>query len=158
MVSGRYGKNAGKGRSGEAGPVQEEGSLNGRIGRFFGTRLLNRLPALFGVIPQEDFAVMADKPDITPPVPGALPEISIDGSVHAPLLYFEDASAFGYMNGIIRVTLEAARIYPTAAQGVQVERVAVAHLRMNVPAARSLITALEGAILLGTQSASESKN
>ena len=101
---------------------------------------------------------MTDKPDIKPPSPGALPDLSISGSIHAPFLYFEDASAFGHLNGIIQVTLEAMKIYPSIAQGVTRERVAVAHLRMNIPATRSLITALERALLLATPSQSETRN
>jgi hypothetical protein len=88
-----------------------------------------------------------------------LPPISELGSANAPMLYFEEASAFGHINGIIRLTLEAARMYPaTPDPGVKIDRVIVAHLRMNIPAARSLKKALEGALLMATPLESEAKN
>jgi hypothetical protein len=100
---------------------------------------------------------MVDKPDVKPPVPATRPAISIAGSVHAPFLYFEEAPTFGHTGGIIQVTLEASRLYPDH-PGVKVERVAVAHLRMNIAAARHLIKSIEGALLLATPSESETKN
>ncbi|HWN52402.1 MAG TPA: hypothetical protein VNO18_21720, partial [Xanthobacteraceae bacterium] len=33
--------------------------------------------------------------------------ISAIGSAHAPFLYFENASAFGHLNGVIQITLVA---------------------------------------------------
>ena len=73
---------------------------------------------------------------------------------HAPFLYFENASAFGHLSGIIRITLEAARIIPAPGnQGVVIDRVIVAHLRMNIPAALSLKAAIDGALLLATPAA-----
>jgi hypothetical protein len=100
---------------------------------------------------------MAEKPERDPM--RDYPPISELGSAHAPIIYFEDASAFGHINGMIRLTLEAARLYPaTPDPGVRVDRVIVAHLRMNIPAARSLKKALEGALLLAAPSESGSKN
>jgi hypothetical protein len=102
---------------------------------------------------------MADKPHRETPVLRDLPPISEIGSAHAPFLYFEDASAFGHINGVIRVTLEATRLYPeTGEQSVKVERVIVGHLRMNIPAARSLKAALEGALFLAAPPETESRN
>jgi hypothetical protein len=91
--------------------------------------------------------------------PREMPPISELGSANAPLLYFDEASAFGHVNGIIRLTLDAARMYPaTPDPGVKIDRVVVAHLRMNIAAARSLKTAIDGALLLATPSETGSKN
>jgi hypothetical protein len=79
--------------------------------------------------------------------------ISALASAHAPFLYFEQASAIGHLNGMIRVTLEASRDVPMPFGGVANDRVIVAHLRMNIPAAHSLKAALEGALLLATRAA-----
>jgi len=114
---------------------------------------------LFGFIPQQDFVIMADKSHKEAPVLRELPPVSEIGSAHAPFLYFEDASAFGHINGIIRVTLEATRLYPEAGEhGAKIERVVVGHLRMNIPAARSLRAALDGALFLAAPAETESKN
>jgi hypothetical protein len=102
---------------------------------------------------------MTDKPHKETPVVRELPLVSELGSAHAPFLYFEDASAFGHINGIIRVTLEATRLYPEAGEhGAKIERVVVGHLRMNIPAARSLRAALDGALFLATPPETASKN
>jgi hypothetical protein len=83
----------------------------------------------------------------------------MEGSAHAPFLYFEDATAFGVLNGVIRVTLEAVRLYPNSPDaGISFERVVVGHLRMNIAAAMSLKSALEGALLLAAPPPSEAKN
>jgi len=100
---------------------------------------------------------MVDEPEHD--VARKLPAISELGSANAPLLYFDEASAYGHVNGIIRLTLEAARLYPaTPAPGVKIDRVVVAHLRMNIQAARSLKQAIEGALLLAAPPESEAKN
>jgi hypothetical protein len=101
---------------------------------------------------------MPENSDVKPPVevvPSVAGEISAIASAHAPFLYFEDATAFGHHNGIIRITLEAARIIPAPGnpRAVVTDRVVVAHLRMNVPAARSLKAAIEGALLLAAPAA-----
>jgi hypothetical protein len=100
---------------------------------------------------------MPENSDVQPPVeviPSVAGEISAIASAHAPFLYFEDASAFGHLSGIIRVTLEAARIIPAPGnRGVVTDRVIVAHLRMNIPAALSLKAAIDGALLLATPAA-----
>lgn len=98
---------------------------------------------------------MAQNPDVKPPVeviPSVAGEVSAIASAHAPFLYFEDATAYRHLNGIIRITLEASRDIPAPGgqQAVLSDRVIVAHLRMNVPAARSLQAAIEGALRLAT--------
>ena len=86
-------------------------------------------------------------------------KLSETGSAHAPFLYSEDASAFGYLNGVVRITLEATRTVPSDhGSGVVNDRVITAHLRMNIPAAQSLKAAIEGALLLATPPKSEMKN
>jgi hypothetical protein len=102
---------------------------------------------------------MADETAKTPPIPFEVPRISIDASVHAPLLYFDEASAFGFFNGVFRVTLEAAKMYPNHPDdGITIERVAVAHLRMNVQGAISLKNAIESALLIASPASSEARN
>ena len=101
---------------------------------------------------------MSDKTNVKPPVeifPSVTGEISAIASAHAPFLYFEMASAFGYANGIIRITLEAARIMPAPGnpEAAVTDRIIIAHLRMNVPAALSLKSAIEGALLMATPAA-----
>jgi hypothetical protein len=96
---------------------------------------------------------MADDANAKPPteaIPSREGGISGLASAHAPFLYFENAPTFGHLNGVIRVTLEAGRDLPSPETGGRVvaDRVIVAHLRMNIPAARSLKAALEGALLL----------
>jgi hypothetical protein len=100
---------------------------------------------------------------VNPPAPAnsdvVVMKLSESGSAHAPFIYFEDASAFGCLNGIIRVTLEATRTVPNGqGGGVVNDRVLTAHLRMNIPAAQSLKAALEGALLLASPTGSDAKN
>jgi hypothetical protein len=105
---------------------------------------------------------MVDKPDVKPPVeiiPSVAGGVSAIASAHAPFLYFDDASAFGHVNGIIRITLEAGRTIPGPVAGtVLSDRVIVAHLRMNIPAALSLKAALEGALLMAMPPAGGEKS
>ena len=98
-------------------------------------------------------------------VPSTAGEVSAIASAHAPFLYFEGVSAFAHFNGVIRVTLEAARdmIIPGQPQAVGSDRVAVAsdrvivaHLRMSILAALSLKTAIEEALLLAAPAAGAS--
>jgi hypothetical protein len=99
---------------------------------------------------------MSDDSRPRPPVE-IIPSIEVGysaiASAHAPFLYFENAPAFAHLNGIIRVTLEASRDIPRPPESVTNDRVIVAHLRMNITAARSLKAALEGALLLAAPAA-----
>ncbi len=104
---------------------------------------------------------MTDKPDTPPPTPASGPARSVlsdSASANAPFLYFEDASAIGHLQGVIRITLEASRLLSTAENHLEIERVIVAHLRMNIPAAIALKKAIEAALLLATPPQSETKN
>jgi hypothetical protein len=100
---------------------------------------------------------MAQEPTVGPPVVPSIP-FSASGSDHAPFLYFEDVPAFGHLNGVIRLTLEATRIYSPIAGELVADRVVVAHLRMNIPAALALKGAIEGALLLAAPASSDAKN
>ena len=79
-------------------------------------------------------------------------------NANAPLLYFENAPAFGTVNGIIKVTLTASRDIPLPEDNVASDQVVVAYLRMNEAAARALRAALDGALLLASPSPSDSPN
>ena len=92
-------------------------------------------------------------------IPSTQGNVSAIASAHAPFLYFENAPAFGHVNGIIRVTLTAARDMPVNNEpGVMADNVVVAHLRMNINAALALKFAIEGALLLANPAPTETKN
>ena len=104
---------------------------------------------------------MSDKePPVVPveTIPSVQGSLSGLASAHAPFLYFENAPAFGTMNGILKVTLTATRDLPQANNKIASDHVVVAHLRMNLAAARALKAALDGAILLASPSPSETQN
>jgi len=101
---------------------------------------------------------MTDNPHGEPASTHAGLPFSEGGSAHAPFLYFEEVPAFGHVNGVIRVTLEAVRLYSVTPGELTTDRVLVAHLRMNVRAALALKAALEGALLLAAPPSSEAKN
>lgn len=84
--------------------------------------------------------------------------ISAIGSVGAPIVFFDDASAVGHSDGVVKVTLECSRIYPDLGEGIIVERVATAHLRMGVNAAISLRDAIDKALLLMQPTQNAQKN
>ena len=83
-------------------------------------------------------------------IPSSQGDLSAIGSAHASFLYFESAPAFGAIQGVIQITLTANRILPIEGTQVGMDRVVVAHLRMNIPAALSLKSAIDGALLLAT--------
>jgi hypothetical protein len=91
-------------------------------------------------------------------IPSVQGGVSAIASADAPFLYFENAPAFGTMNGIIKVTLTATRDLPLPNNKIASDHVVVAHLRMNMAAARALKAALEGAILLASPSPTETPN
>ena len=103
---------------------------------------------------------MAKKPKVAPPIrQNDIIKISEAGSAHAPFLFFERASALGCADSIVRVTLEAIRIYPAHdGPGVTAERIVTAHLRMSIPAAQSLRHAIDSALLLAKPAESDTKN
>ena len=71
----------------------------------------------------------------------------IHDTPHAPFIFYEVAPAFGFMNGVVNITLSANRTY-AGAEGAISEQVVVAYLRGNVQAALSLRQAIDSALLL----------
>jgi hypothetical protein len=98
---------------------------------------------------------MSDNPDSASPVeviPSRTDGISAIASAHAPFLYFDHAPNFGFNQGIVNVTLEAFR-FLSGSPTLTRDRVVVAHLRMSIPAAMSLRSALDGALLIAAPAA-----
>jgi hypothetical protein len=91
---------------------------------------------------------MADNPDKREQVVPA--KITVTDTGIAPYIFFEGAASFGFVNGIVNVTLAAGR--HLLKDGVPVsDVVAVAYLRCNVMAATDLRNALDSAILLAAK-------
>jgi hypothetical protein len=87
---------------------------------------------------------MSDKelPVTVEAIPSVQGGLSGLGSASAPFLYFENAPAF----------------MPLANNKIASDHVVVAHLRMNMAAARALKSALDGAILLASPSPTDAQN
>ena len=93
-----------------------------------------------------------------PPVHPVL-EVAEVASALAPIIYFEEVPTFGHMSGIIRITLDAIRIYPGAMPNtVKTDRVLVAHLRTNLMGARMLRDALDKALLMANPPGTGARN
>jgi len=90
---------------------------------------------------------MADKIS-DPPLPDQQVKMRVIDPNGAPIIYFEGAPNFGNNNGIINITLAAAR-HMLDGDEVTFDAVAVAFLRCNIPAALALRDALEKALLIG---------
>ena len=88
---------------------------------------------------------MADNPE---PSPEKVPAVSISDTPHAPFIFYENAPAFGVMNGVVNITLSAHRAYAGLDGAIINEQVVVAYLRGNIPAALSLRQAIDNALLL----------
>jgi hypothetical protein len=74
-------------------------------------------------------------------------------------VFFDDASAAQYRDGVIRLTLEAERLFPGAGpQEVVTDRVIAAHLRMSLPAAYRLKAVLDRLIALMDESRRKVQN
>lgn len=76
--------------------------------------------------------------------------LSDSASANAPFLYFEDVTAFGCYQGVIRITLEACRVVADEGNHASAERVIVANLRMPVASAISLRDAIDKSLLMAT--------
>ena len=63
--------------------------------------------------------------------------VSEDASANAPFILFDEISGFGSYNGIAHMTLEALRFMNVNGK-LRTDRVAVAHLRMNLVALKVL--------------------
>jgi hypothetical protein len=66
---------------------------------------------------------------------------------HAPFIYFEEAPALGYINGLVRITLSAERTTVDTGKVVS-DQVVVGYLRTNIQGARALIDSLTKALLM----------
>ena len=88
---------------------------------------------------------MADNPEARP---GKVPAVAISDTPHAPFIFYENAPAFGFTNGVVNITLSANRTYAGPDGAIVNEQVVVAYLRGNVPAALSLRQAIDSALLL----------
>jgi hypothetical protein len=87
---------------------------------------------------------MADNPDSRPAEETFIP---VSDSLHAPFIFYEWAPSFGFMNGIVNITLAANRSW-VGPDGVVNEHVVTAYLRSSVQAALSLRKAIDDALLL----------
>ena len=72
---------------------------------------------------------------------------AISDAPHAPFVFYENAPAFGFTNGIVNITLSAHRTYAGPDGAIVNEQVITAYLRGNVPAALSLRQAIDSALL-----------
>jgi len=88
---------------------------------------------------------MADNPEARPE---KVPAVAFSDTPHAPFIFYENAPAFGFMNGVVNITLSANRTYAGPDGAIVNEQVVVAYLRGNVPAALSLRQAIDSALLL----------
>jgi len=87
---------------------------------------------------------MIDNPD---PRAEKVP-VSISDTSHAPFVYFENAPAFGFMSGVVNITLSANRTYAGSEGAIVNEQIVVAYLRGSIPAALNLRKAIDKALLL----------
>lgn len=97
---------------------------------------------------------MADEKDEAPQgaraegVPGRLHVQHVEAVPAPPLLFVDDVGTLGHYNGIVHLSLDQLRFEPTPEGHLRAERMAVAHLRMNVVAAQGLRNALDKALLM----------
>jgi hypothetical protein len=89
-------------------------------------------------------------PDKREPEPPAPPKLTVTDTAIAPYVYFEGAPNFGFVNGIIGITLAANRHLLRDGDPVT-DAVAIAHLRCNIPAAIELRSAIDAALLLAAR-------
>lgn len=82
----------------------------------------------------------------------ANPEIAplvVDSAGGTPVVYFDGATNFGCVNGVVNVTLVAAIHRPDGKGNIGTKVVATADLRCNLVAAQGLRAALDSAIAIG---------
>ncbi len=91
---------------------------------------------------------MTDKPDKPKQVAPA--KITVTDTGLAPFIFFEGVPSFGFLNGVVNITLAAGR-HLMKDGVVSSDVVAVAHLRCNQVAATELRNALNDALLLATK-------
>jgi hypothetical protein len=89
---------------------------------------------------------MADNPD---PRPGEVAVIiPVNDVPHAPFIFYEWAPAFGFVNGVVNLTLAANRTWVGPDGTAMNDQVVVAYLRGNIQAAIGLRKAIDDALLL----------
>lgn len=89
--------------------------------------------------------------------PASSPIIEVADTPHAPFIFFENAAAFGFTNGVVNLTLSANCTFIGPDGTVQNKQVVVAYLRGNIPAALSLRGAIDNALLLAAPTDPRSK-
>ena len=67
-----------------------------------------------------------------------------------PVVYFDHAPGLSHSNGIIGITLTVSGNVPNENGGVDSVASVVAHLKCNIPAAKTLRDAIDRALLLAT--------
>lgn len=82
-----------------------------------------------------------NQPDPNPP------EMKYSDSNSADFIFFDGAPTFAAYNGLIAITLSAARYVPDGSK-VAVDGVVTAHLRTNIQGALSLRKSIDDALLL----------
>jgi hypothetical protein len=91
---------------------------------------------------------MTDNPDKPEQIQPA--KLTITDTGNAPYIFFEGAPNFGFVNGIVNVTLAAGR--HLVKDGVPTtDIVAVGYLRCNATAAAELRAALDSALLIAAK-------
>jgi hypothetical protein len=90
---------------------------------------------------------MAERPETHPKQGMTLP---VSDTFHAPFVFFEGAPTFGFVNGVVNVTLAAGRTWISPDSVVVNDYVVVAYLRGNIPAMLSLRQAIDQALLLAS--------
>lgn len=79
--------------------------------------------------------------------PKAKPPVALlKNAAAAPVIFFDNAPAYGNMTGLIEVELSARVLSPRTDGSVAIEHIAVGHLRCSAQAAASLRAALDQAI------------
>jgi hypothetical protein len=82
------------------------------------------------------------------PKEGQPTKIVVKDAANAPIIYFDGAPNFGNNNGVVNVTLAAARHMSDGDQ-ITTDVVATAFIRCSVPAAIALRDAINAALLIG---------
>lgn len=70
-----------------------------------------------------------------------------------PVVYFDQAPAYGHLNGVIEVTLTSRLLLPTADNKVSTEIIAAGHLRGSYAAMSALRDAIDGALKMAAEPA-----
>jgi hypothetical protein len=91
---------------------------------------------------------VTDNPDKEPKEGAGLTAPPLIDVAHAPVIFFEGTPGFGYLNGVVNVTLAVHRTLVRPDGTVFTDQVVVGYLRGSIPAARSLRDSIDRALLL----------